>query len=257
MADLIANYIKNSISIKEKPILSNFIKWVSEHNNSKEVQETFPLAIGVDKEINIEEKSNSAKEELFFDAIKATYDKYGIKQIIGAIKALINNNDYGMFTNGEEYYRVKMQKFITRDDAMQYIKKTLKLNSNDISDKEIVLFCYKVFGNDLYKIIYNSCMTTFYKYGENQVKNALKNVHYLSSYNGFTRFSPSGDDHTNYRDLIAKIPNDVVIDIIKLLMGIPLYSDIAYSVDQIITYFINGYIATKHISEEMNNSMSK
>ena len=257
IAALISSYINNCMSLQQPPVMSGFIKWVKEHNTSIEVQKTFKATIGIETEIQVTEKKVSSKEELFLKSIKATYDKYGIKQVIGAIQMLIRKDDFCMFTNGNDNYRIRMQKMLCKEDVIAIIGKTLNVDINDIDNNKITLFCYKVFGGDIYQKIHKSCMVTFEKYGKNQLFSALNNVHQLNTYGGFTRSSLNPEDQTNYRELISNIPQNVFMDILKLSLGIKLYDGEYYSPNKITNAFIGKYIATKHLDIDSENKKSK
>ena len=257
IAVLISDYINNCMTLKQQPLVSGFIKWVKEHNISKEVQENFKLTIGVKREIQVTEKKRPPKEELFLKSIKATYNKYGIRQVISAIQTLVRVNSFEMFTNGDDHYRIRMQQALNKFDVLGIISKSLNVDINDIDSKKIILFCYKVFGGDLYKKIHQSCMVTFEKYGKNQLLNALNSVQLINTYDGFTRSSLNPEDPTNYRKLISDIPQDVFMDILKLSVGMPLYDGLNYNPNKINNAFIDKYIATKHMNNENQNKNSK
>ena len=89
----------------------------------KDIIESFENAVKDRNEFKIRDKrtadlglSLEQKTYLFIDAMKATYVKYGLDQVIGAVKAAFKN-DYSKFTNGN-YLKIILSQKSPKDTSL-------------------------------------------------------------------------------------------------------------------------------------------
>lgn len=124
--------VNNDIKIDNKVIL----------NKEESIEKTLNLTDNL-----IINKENDELYQLFIDACKATYNKYGKEQLIKALYNAINKNIYGYFTNGDKDYRNKLINYVTIDMMKKYIITFMKENGLDSRNSTLADF-YNLFADD-------------------------------------------------------------------------------------------------------------
>ena len=131
LCSIITEYIKQHKTDRQINV-DDFIKYAKQRMYKKEMHSAFTKATSgqtqyFDAHENIhgvvEKKglTDLQKHTLLNDTIKATYEKYGIKQVITAIMKAITVNDFGYFTNGTQGYRDFLKQNVTKDEINKMI----------------------------------------------------------------------------------------------------------------------------------------
>lgn len=242
LATLIAHYITMCIEKRHAPVLSDFYRWFKENNQSIEVNNIFAYAIGEKNTINIKdinEQREQSKYQLLTEAIKATFLKYDIFQAICALKMLIEEGNYGYFTNGtgEIAYRDCLKTTVTMDDAIRYVKTTLN-KSGYLVDDDIIEFCQNVLIKNVLNEFCEACYITYMNYDKEQLESALKSKIYKNDSSEFSRFSKRDVNRKkNYRDIIEKYDRNNIINLMKLFLQIRAVDYEKSEVDEIIELY--------------------
>ena len=159
MSLLIEEYIEYCLNSNSIANINQFCKWIVNNNRFGEVERIFFSALGFD----IPSEKKTFNIELFNDALKATYLKYGIEQAIQAIISTITDNDYTYFTNGtmDTRYRDKLMNAIEPKQIEEYIDSVLQYKNINIDlplEDKAKTFCYDLLQNLTQESMYENEM---------------------------------------------------------------------------------------------------
>ena len=260
MASLISKYINHCINYQIKPSISEFYKWFKGNNYDYEIDSIFSYAIGERKYIETSEEKDLTEFEkyrLFIEAIKATFLKYDMNQVMFALKSLLEDNDYSSFTNGngEIKYRNELRTNVTRDEVINYIEKMLPENM-ELNFYTIKNFCQKIFQEELINDFYEACYVTIDNYDIDQLKKALRVMINDNNPEYFSRYSKKDINHEkNYRKIIANLTKEGIINLMKLSLEI---NNVYYNEesDDLIEIFINN-LQDKDYQDDNSNQRKK
>ena len=222
---LISKYINFCISYQIKPTINDFYKWFKGNNYNKEVASIFSYAIGERKFIEISDEielENSKKQRLFIEAIKATFLKYDMNQVMLALKSLLEDNDYSSFTNGngEIKYRNELKKNVSRNEVIEFIESMLPKDT-ELNYQTIRYYCLSIFKNELLKDFCQACLVTQNNYDINSLKHALRIMIKDNNPKSFSRYAKDDINHEkNYRTLISKLNKNGITNLMKLFLEI-------------------------------------
>ena len=221
----INNYIEQCINFGLQPSCTDFENYLKTYCVDKDIIESFENAVKDRNEFKIRDKrtaelglSLEQKTYLFIDAMKATYVKYGLDQVIGAVKAAFKN-DYSKFTNGNYLkIRERLQKNITIKDIKQIIKYTLSnfpIPSSITKDMNLKIetFCKLLFSQTAILSLDEACLATVEKYGENYLVKAIRKYINYNDPTGFTRFI--GNSDVNHRKTVMHINRKNILGFLK------------------------------------------
>lgn len=258
MAKLISNYIKECLIKKEKPMISSFYKWFKNNNISSELDEIFSYAIGVKKYIETDEKlSEKDKYKVFNDAIKATFLKYNMNQIMTALKKLLENNDYSLFTNGngEVKYRHVLRENVTKEDAIKYISSGLP-EETEIDYQSVLYYCQSLLKKESLTDFCDGCLITLNNYSENQLKKGLIKKITDNDVSCFSRYSKTDTYHEkNYRTIIASYDKNGIINLMKLFLDLKNIQYDEEDVNNLIDLFVENINSLDYQNEDKQNKI--
>lgn len=204
--------------------LNDFTQWLINNYYSLEVYQIFNEAITgkstYDKEKAINNDQNLTAEQkrnLFLDALKATYLKYGIKHCKEAIRNILYKNNYDMITNGTSSYKYRdnLKKYL-RPKEIENIVIRFPVTDSKGLDINIDTFCKHMFLSDQIHIFDEICTLTIENHDANFLVDAIYSYYTTGYVNGFSRFDKHDKDRkVNYRDRISRINKENVIGLIK------------------------------------------
>ena len=227
IADLsvfISNYIEQCINYGLKTSCADFEKYIKTYCIDKDLIESFENAFKDKNEYKTREKrttnlelSLEQKTYLLMDAMKATYMKYGLRQVNNAVLDAVLQNSFSKFTNGDHLQiREKLEKNITSEDIKQIIKYTLSsfsISSLESMTSKVDTFCTLLFNNKLVLSLDEACLATTEKYGEKYLVNAINKYINYNDPTGFTRYV--GNSEINLRENVMRIDNKSILELIK------------------------------------------
>ena len=270
IALVMSEYIKTCINDKTPPTIMDFYKSIKESFIPSESKHTFMCAMGeirkigyyIEKLVDIPiidevNESNdfnvhndSQKEDIFLDAVIMTYRKYGFNQVKTAIIQLINNDDYGYFTNGDKGYRKKLMACVNKDDVYQYVLKIVGRNNNAISSNVVDMFCYKILGRELIDKINKACLYTLSISSERELRDTLKNAILWNSFDGF-----QNDQEINYQKIMKTFSGKNIWELIKRFLGFMIVEDDYNYLDELLEAYIRRlsfHLENSDISNKKN-----
>ena len=203
---------KNSIKVIDEKACDSLIPKEYDHFDDSMLA-TFEIAYnGRNKDLNMAhhdvlELTPAQKQTILLDALRATYEKYGIDQVRTALIQIVKYNDYSYITNGGEknLFRVKLRKNLTPDDVLSVINTINQVRTGKTYhtvDDKITAYCMDLFASDLPFILDDICMATLEKYDENQLISALTTFIQSGNTRFFTRFR-GHDSSVNFRDKLS------------------------------------------------------
>ena len=251
---LISEYINNCIKLEIPPTLNDFYKWFKGNNNSKDADEIFSFAVGektyiedIENEVTIEDKYH-----LFIGALKVTFLKYDMNQVMFALKKLLEDGDYSSFTNGngDIKYRKELREKVTRNEIVSFLEKSIP-DSIGLDYQSILYFCQKVFEKEMLNDFNNACLVTYSNYGIDNLKSAIKKLMEDGDPENFSRYSKDDLKHEkNYRKIIAQYDMDGIINLMKLSLDL---NEIQYDeddMDEIIELYTNNLTIVNSMSDD-------
>ena len=202
-------FIENSRNIDywaDKYLYKQFYDWSSSKEfNEYNLYETFCNAYyGVKKN----DLSTSQKGMLIIDCLKVTFEKYGINQVKDAIFNIIENDDYTYITNnGENLYREKLKKNVSKDDMKDYLIQSCKSREIDINEfmttQDMVdAYCDNIFYGSAPTLLDDICRVTLENHGIKQLQDAITRFINTGKIDRFSRFK-NGDSSVNYREKLS------------------------------------------------------
>ena len=227
IADEISSYTNLVISKNKKPNLKEFYDYfVSRLDLNEKEGEYYKYALDNAMGIKKQEKeqknlSDDQKRSILWDAIKATYDKYGMLQARGALVAIIAKSNYMLITKGDNSinYRKKLMDNVSKEDIVKYIKASaaaLGVNSEGLTNIEMLdEVLNRIFVNDETMKFHEACTVTLDNHGPKQLVGAIDSYFTYMDANSFSRYKLDGNNEKNYREEVLKINPDKVIDIMK------------------------------------------
>lgn len=236
ISKLLEQFINIYIRANTCPSIQNFYDWFKQNNSSIEINNIFENSLGIQKQTSV-----SQKKAIFFDTLKATYTKHGIKQTEYALEQVIYNNNYKGFSNGNSNirYRDLLMQTITPDEIKNFIKEALE-NDIDINKNDINKFCFKLFENDLVFKLNDACNVTLNNYNIEQLISAIAKLLYENNPGMFSRFSKNKNDKTNYREIISQYDkNNILMSIVKHLSLKGISYDLENTDELIRTYALD------------------
>ena len=159
--------------------------------------------------------NESQKYTLLNDALRDTYEKYGMEHLVNALIKILRNNDYSGISNEKEY-RDLLERYISKDELDKLISYNIKTiygrEFTNIKDK-LNAYCSYLFENQMITKLDEMCEVTLQNSGEKQLRRAIEEYIRTGNPNGFSRFK--NNDSKNYRDNCEYIPQQAMISVIR------------------------------------------
>ena len=185
--------------------------------------DTFEMAYsGKNRNLNANNQvqmDEQQKVKLLVDSLRATYLKYGIRQVVEALKEIIKYKSYVGITNGgqNELFRERLEKNVNPSDIVKIIDNMTVASRHavyeDIDDKATI-YSYGLFSNELPFALEDICKTTLEKRGISQVAYAIRLFLRNGNTMGFSRFR--GDNfEVNYRAMMSAFTPKTLRETIK------------------------------------------
>lgn len=207
--------------------------------------ETFNEAYTGKKKMELNSSvSDEEKYKLIEEAFRATYNKYGLEQVVTAVGAACSGN-YEYITNGrkDQLFRDRMNKHVNGREVSKFVSDNLlgveSNKSNEITMDQIKEFCHVKISGDLTSVLDKICRVTFEKYGIDQVKRAIrhfaseKNPCYFSRYHG-------NNQEVNYRDKIKYFDNILLFNTMKKTLESKGLDVSRYGASQLIESYVDS-----------------
>ena len=164
----------------------------------------------------VEKKSmtNLQKQSLLNDAIKETYKKYGMHQVITALMKVTTSNDYSYFTNGKKGYRDSLRKNVTSEEIKNMISMSIigiyKKQYTNLRD--IVLdYCRYYIEDGMTEKLDEMCEVTLENHGTNFLVGSIDRYCRTGKTDSFSRFKKGDSSGRNYRDNCRFIPPETML----------------------------------------------
>lgn len=219
LCDIITMYIEEHKNDKKIDI-NDFMRYAKKHMYKKEMLSAFTNATSeqaryFDPNENIRgvvEKSTLTdlqKQTLLNDTIKATYEKYGLNQVVTAIMKAISSNDYSYFTNGTKGYRDFLRKNVKSEEIKQMISTSIigvyKKEYTNIRD--IVMdYCRYYVQDTMIGKLDEMCLVTLDNHGTKFLTGSIGRYCATGRVDSFSRFKRGDASGRNYRDNCKFIP---------------------------------------------------
>ena len=224
ISEIIAKYINEKRS-QVKLNVEEFIKYMKNNIYKKEIYAAFEHATSAeatyfDSQENIYgyikiKMNESQKYTLLNDALRDTYEKYGMEHLVNALIKILRNNDYSGISNEKEY-RDLLERYISKDELDRLISYNIKTiygrEFTNIKDK-LNAYCSYLFENQMITKLDEMCEVTLQNSGEKQLCGAIEEYIRTGNSNGFSRFK--NNDSKNYRDNCEYIPQQAMISVIR------------------------------------------
>ena len=223
LCELISRYV-NERRNDARLDLQDFIKYVKENTHKQEIYSAFehatnnePSYFDANERIHGFVKrglSESQKQTLLNDTLIATYEKYGMEQVLGALMKAIRNNDYSSFTNGNKGYRNMLRKHVSKEEIEKMISRNVqtiyKRSFTNLRDKLNAYCVYLLEDKMIYKLD-EMCEVTLENRGMDFLKNAIEAYCSGGTPRNFSRFKKGDSSGRNYRENCRYIPQSSMI----------------------------------------------
>lgn len=162
MANIILKYVKFCIKENKEPTIKEFYEYFKNNIDSEEVKEIFEIAYKGKSELD------ANKQRLLLDALKATFNEYGLEKTVFALTNIVKNNDYSSISNNNPNYKYRdlLSNYVSNEEIFDYIKLVLKTSENirDFSDIDLAIsnFCNLMF-EDVFFLKLDEILTDIYK----------------------------------------------------------------------------------------------
>ncbi len=198
-------YYSTDYKTKYGPYLGSFNKWVNQNCERDTFKSVFKTALGEFHEPIFTEEQQRA---VFVDALKATYVKYGARQVASALHMLFDKGSFLYFSNGESsiQYRRRLAG-IGNDNIRKYMVEYLSSFENvngSIKDYDDLIdeFCKRFFADDLAFRVDEICEVTLMKYDAKQLESAINYFVAKDDYGKFSRFYGEDQSMNCRREII-------------------------------------------------------
>lgn len=223
LCEMISRYV-NERRNNARLDIQDFIKYIKENTHKQEIYSAFEHATSsepsyFDAHENIygyvkRGLSEAQKQTLLNDTLIATYEKYGMEQVMGALMKAIRNNDYGSFTNGTKGYRDLLRKHVSKEEIEKMISYNVhtiyKRSYTNLRDKLSAYCSYLLEDKMVYKLD-EMCEVTLENRGIDFLKNAIEGYCYGGSPRNFSRFKKGDQTGRNYRENCRYVPQTSMI----------------------------------------------
>ena len=274
MSENICHYINFQKSKGQRPDIREFYNMYIKNASEKvpgnvtsrmvatDIKDAFEIACGIKpREIEgyippAEPLTLDQKRSLFIDAVKGTYNRYGIDQVWAAIREIINHNNYDLIINGSSIinYRETLQKNVSPKDAEIFVRTTMeKLNPDNAKkpiDELILLFINFFFGRDIFLRLYESCALTYEKHGADWLKGAIYTYMKDGDAIGFSRYIDDEDTTVNYRETVIRMGQAEFIVAMKKYLNYMGISTISLNEFELIDAYVEMIERSKYESVE-------
>lgn len=252
ISHLIENYINQCIAKNTFPNIDEFRNYVKMNSYDFDLIETFENSFNskrqyktISQRDNTDSLSIEQKTYLVIDALKATYLKYGMDQVRGALDDAVIAGRFDRFTN-DYHLRDRIKEYLTKEDFIRVIKYALpnfvhpKLIGKEIYSKAHQ-FANLLFEDTLLLSLDEACMATLEKFDETHLAHAI--FTFISSGDA-SKFTRSGLTNTNinYREQIIKIGQENLLEYIKKSLKLKGYDDIDVEKDIDIVHIYAEHI---------------
>lgn len=250
MACIIRDYLyynkQNNIT---EVSVEKFAKFYKMYCKYPEYQEAFNIATGdiLNKKTNIiqtTEINNYTKDKMILEAIRTTYEKYGISHIIAAIECILDEKDFKYITNEGNNYRNFLIQNVGAEYFKKYISNTIIISGYPYFDNPRTnanIICKMLFSNSLTIDIDKICLATLQKYNENQLINALINYTESGKSSGFTKYAQEDyEQKENLRAILMEYDKEHLLDALNTSLrfkGIEINSN---NPREIINQYVNA-----------------
>ena len=228
LCSIITNYIQEHRK-DSKISVDDFMKYAKQRMYKKEMLSAFTKATSGQPQYfeayeNIQgtvEKTSLTdiqKQALLNDTIKATYNKYGMHQVVTALMKATTANDYSYFTNGTKGYR----DFLRKNVKSEEIKKMISMSIIGIYKKQytnlrdiIVDYCRYYIEDDMTEKLDEMCEVTIENHGIIFLAGAVDRYCRTGKTDSFSRFKKGDKSGRNYRDNCKFIPPESMLYTIR------------------------------------------
>ena len=228
LCSIITEYIKQHKTDRQINV-DDFIKYAKQRMYKKEMHSAFTKATSgqtqyFDAHENIhgvvEKKglTDLQKHTLLNGTIKATYEKYGIKQVITAIMKAITVNDFGYFTNGTQGYRDFLKQNVTKDEINKMIATSIigiyKKQYTNLRDI-VVDYCKYYVEDNMVSKLDEMCEVTLENHGTEFLSGSINRYCRTGKIDSFSRFKKGDKSGRNYRDNCRYISPESTLYIVR------------------------------------------
>lgn len=228
LCDIIVSYV-NMKKNQGRIDVEDFIQFAKQNMYKKEMHSAFMKATSSEPQYfdakenlhgPIEKKglTELQKQAVLNDTIKATYEKYGMHQVVTALMQVITSNNYSYFTNGREGYRDFLKANVRKDE----IEKMISYNIQSVYRRQytnlrdmIEDYCRYFFEDGMVSKLDEMCAVTLENHGTNFLQGSINRYCRTGLWDSFSRFKKGDRSGRNYRDNCRYIPQQSMLATVR------------------------------------------